>query len=305
MRIAALLSLAAATPLLMAAGQPLRLESSSPWVIDYAENSCRLIRAFGRDDKKVVMALESEAPDEVDMLVFGKPLEGYSEEVPARFLPVQGKPMEGRTATTSNNGEPAILWSWMTLLPDEFAAINAKRLEDRRSAPGVRPPPLDLATEAMMKAKRLEFASKATELEIDARRNRPVILETGSLGEAIKGFDKCSRDSLRDWGVDPDIEDKIVRPVWSPNVSSWFTSDDYPKKMLWRGEESDVKVRLLVDASGNVTKCTSLSHFKEASFNDVVCAKFMKRAHFEPAELADGTKVPSFYTNHIIFRMDR
>jgi len=69
------------------------------------------------------------------------------------------------------------------------------------------------------------------------------------------------------------------------------------------GQESVVKVRLLVDATGKPTKCTSLSHFKESSFNDVVCAKFMDRAHFEPAELADGTKVPSFYTTVITFMM--
>lgn len=289
--------------MLMAATQPVRLQPSSPWVIDYAENSCRLLRTFAEGDRKVVMGLESEAPDEVDMLVFGKPLDGYSNEVPARFLPVQGKSMKGRTAQTSDKREPAILWSRVALLPDDVAARNEKRLEDRRSNPDVRPPPLDLAEEAQTRAKRLEFAVNATELEIDARRNRPVVLETGSLGEAIKMFDKCSRDSLRDWGVDPDIEDKIVRPLWSPDVRKWFTPDDYPRNMQFKGEESDVKVRLLVDASGKVTKCTSLSHFKERAFNDVVCDKFMKRAHFEPAELADGTKVPSFYTNHIVFRL--
>ena len=50
--------------------------------------------------------------------------------------------------------------------------------------------------------------------------------------------------------------------------------------MMLKVEQSDVKVRLLVDATSRVTKCTSLSHFKEKSFNDVVCAKFMARAQF-------------------------
>jgi TonB family protein len=73
--------------------------------------------------------------------------------------------------------------------------------------------------------------------------------------------------------------------------------------MIMRGEESDVKVRLLVDASGKVTKCTSLSHFKEPEFGQIVCAAITKRAKLEPAELADGTKVPSYYTTRIDFRM--
>jgi protein TonB len=64
-----------------------------------------------------------------------------------------------------------------------------------------------------------------------------------------------------------------------------------------------VSVRLLVDASGKVTNCTSLSHFDAPEFNKVVCEKFKARARFEPAELADGTKVPSYYVNRVIFKM--
>jgi hypothetical protein len=305
MRYAIFFFCAAAAPLLMAATQPVRLQPSGPWVVDYAENSCRLIRTFGEGRDKTVLGLESESPDEVDMLVAGKPLAGYSEDVPARFLPVQRKPIEGRAGQSADRRQPAILWSRVDLLPDDLAERIKKRAADRRARPGIRPPAVDVGERALIKAKRQEFASNAIELEIAARSNRPVILETGSLGNAIKMFDKCSRDSLRDWGVDPDIEDKIVRPLWAPNPAKWFTSNDYPPDMVVRGEESIVKVRLLVDATGKPTKCTSLSHFKEPSFNDVVCVKFMKRAHFEPAELADGTKVPSFYTNIIVFQMYR
>ena len=149
------------------------------------------------------------------------------------------------------------------------------------------------------------FAANTTAIEIDARAGRPVILEAGSLGEPIKMFDQCSRESLRDWGVDPDLEDKIVRPAWAPNPSAWFSPSDYPRDMIMSGQESVVKVRLLVDALGRVTKCTSLSHFKEAEFNKIVCDKFTARARFEPAELADGTKVPSYYVNKVVFRIDR
>ena len=52
-----------------------------------------------------------------------------------------------------------------------------------------------------------------------------------------------------------------------------------------------------------MTSCTSLSHFDAPEFNKVVCDKFKARARCEPAELADGTKVPSYYTAHIVFRI--
>src|SRR5690242_14654206 len=111
MRFSACLSCAAVAPLLMAAGQPVRLQPSTPWVLDYAENSCRLIRTFGQGDTKTVLGLESESPDEVDMLVAGKPLDSSSQLVPARFLPVQGKPIKGITLRTVDRGDPAVLWS--------------------------------------------------------------------------------------------------------------------------------------------------------------------------------------------------
>ena len=270
-------------------------------MVDYGENSCRLARTFGDGDNLVLLNFESEAPGQVDMFVMGKPLDSNAEEVSGRFLPVQGKPMKGRTAESPKGG--VVLWPRVSLLPDDVIEKYEERDKYPASKPGVRPPPIDLAEKAETKARHLEFAALVTELEVDVRRSHPLILETGSLGDAIKTFDECGRVSLRDWGVDPDVDDKIVRRPWSPNVRGWFTPIDYPPGMAIRGQESDVKVRLLVDANGKVTKCTSLSHFKEKSFNEVVCDKFMKRAHFEPAELADGTKVPSFYVNHVIFRM--
>ena len=73
--------------------------------------------------------------------------------------------------------------------------------------------------------------------------------------------------------------------------------------MARQGQQSEVRVRLLVDASGKVTKCTSLSHFKAPQFNQIGRDKFMARAHFEPAELAAGPKVQSYYSNRVVFEI--
>jgi len=303
MRTSSTFALIATMPLLVAATpQPVRLQPSSPWVLDYAENSCRLSRAFGTGKDQTILQFESTAPGEMSMIAIGRPLQTGAEEIPGKFLPVQDDPFKGK-AEIATNKRPGVLWAKVALLPAALIARDKAEGELRKAHPGVRPPPIDLADKAEHRAARQAFAAAVTELEIDSRRNRPVILETGSLGEAIKSLGKCNRDSLRDWGIDPDVEDKIVRPVWAPDVVSWFTSDDYPASKL--GKESEVRVRLLVDAAGKVTKCTSLSHFDEPEFNQVTCEKFMKRARFRPAELADGTKVPSYYINRVVFRMER
>lgn len=306
MRFRWVVSCAAIAPLLIAATQPVRLQPSSQWVVDYADNSCRLIRTFGAGETKIILFFESEAPGRMDMTASGKPLKGDNDEIVARFLPLGGKMAGGRRATTVKGREPAILWSMVSWLPEQFAEKLEREAAARIGNPAVRPPPIDLADRASEKLQRQQFAEKATELEIQTRRNRPVILETGPMGGPIKAFDKCSRDSLKDWGVDPDLEDKIVRPAWPiGGVVKWFSTDDYPKDMAFQGKESDVKVRLLIDAAGKVTKCTSLSHFDAPQFNRTTCDAFMKRAKFEPAELADGTKVATYITVRIRWQMPR
>jgi len=303
MRTNSTIVLLTALPLLVAASpQPVRLQPSSAWVLDYAADSCQLSRAFGTGADHTVLQFESTAPGEMSMMAIGRPLRTGLEDVMAKFLPVQNALFKGEAKLTTKD-EPAVLWSGIPLLPTFLIERYKARENQRKAHLEVRPPPIDLKERGEAQAAREAFAAAASELEVDVRRTRPVILETGSLAAAIKMFDTCSRDSLRDWGVDLEVEDKIVRPVWAPDLLRWFSSRDYPTAMLMQSKVSEVRVRLLVDAAGKVSKCTSLSHFDAPEFNRVVCDKFMKRAKFHPAELADGTRVPSFYINRVVFTM--
>jgi hypothetical protein len=303
LRIRGIFAAFAAVPAAIHAATPIHLAPSTSWVVDYAADSCRLIRHFGQGDDDTIFALESEAPGALDMILVGKPLWTAKDIAPAKFLPVRSKPIGGRVGESTDKQRPMLLFSAVTLLSDDDLAAEEKRQEERRRHPQIRPPAVSVAEQAAMNAKREAFAASTIAIEIDARRQ--VILDTGSLGAPIKMFDQCTRDSLRDWGVDPDLDDKIVRPVWAPNPAGWFSSSDYPRDMILNGKDSVVKVRVLVDATGRVTKCTGVSHFKEPEFNKITCDKFTSRAHFEPAELADGTKVPSYYVNKVIFRIER
>jgi len=306
MRARAFVAALALMPSLASAGTPIHLAPSTPWVLDYAENSCRLIRHFGQGKDEVIFALESEAPGALDMMAVGRPMATILDEVPARFVPLQVKPLMGKPAVSTDKHEPVVLWSSANrLVPDAVAAADEAKEAARKSHPEIRPPAVSLAEQAERRARSEAFVAATTAIEIGARSSRPVILDTGSLGAPMKAFEQCGRDSLRDWGVDPELQDKIVRGVWAPNPRAWFSEADYPRDMMRFGVESVVKVRVLVDATGRVTKCTTVSHFKEPEFNKITCDKFTARAHFEPAELADGTKVPSYYVNKVIFRMAR
>jgi len=303
MRWTSLFACAAIAPLAIAATQPVRLQPTTPWDVDYAANSCRLIRVFGEGKTETKLAFESAAPGDIDLLVFGRPLATSEDRVQARLLPVGSKAFDGRAAETVTKDIPAILWPHVPLEPAEALAEDQRQSDEYKRHPNIRPPAVSLAEKAARRAAAQEFADQVTAIEIDIRRDRPVILETGSLGPAMKAFEECGRESLRDWGVNPDIEDKIVRPVWTVNGNGWLYASDYPPDMLTAGKESVVSVRLLIDATGKITSCTPLSHFTEQEFNQISCRNIIARARFKPAELADGTKVPSYMTRRIVFQI--
>lgn len=305
MRRGSLLLCAILAPFLMGASPPVRLQPSSPWVVDYAKDSCRLARKFGVGKAETKLAFESEAPGEIEMMVIGRPFETNQDQITAQFLPVRGKSFDGRVNRTVDTHQPAILWLNPPLLPEALLEKQKEEAKQRERYGQTRPPARDLMEIANEKNARSKFAEATTEVSISPAPGRQVILETGSLGAPVAKFDECDQDSLRDWGVDPAIEARIVRPVWATNPSEWLFASDYPRDLIARGAESVVAVRLLVDASGKITNCTPLSHFNEPEFNRISCVKITERARFEPAELADGTKVPSYYTRRVVFRIGR
>jgi hypothetical protein len=284
-----------------AAAEPVRVPPSTKWILDYAINSCKLSRGFGEGPRQIVLSFESEGPGSMDMLVIGRGLDTMKDEVSASFLPSGVVLEHGRPAVASNDSRTAVLWGGARLLPKPLDERVEARDKAASTVPRTRPQPIPKAQQDEEKAARQAFAAATTEIRIDSRR--PVILETGSLGEAIKSLDDCARESLRDWGVDPDLEDRIARPVWALDSRKWISPNDYPGEMLRGGHESQVNARVLVDAAGHVTKCTSLSRYEQKEFNTVTCNLITQRAKFAPAELADGTKVASYYNVRVRFQI--
>lgn len=314
MRTRAFVALFSVAPLLVGASEPLRLQPATPWGVDYAENSCRLVRTFGQGNDQTQLVLESIAPGEMSMTLIGSPLRADMSpvgdtQIDARFVPGQDNWFFGIAAKADRDGRAAGLWNSVPFMPilssNASLSPELKRAMDQareRARKGERPPALDPAKHAQQLAERQTFAAHITELEIQARPGHPIFLETGSFGDPLKVFDQCVRELIRSWGVDPAVQDKIARTAWAPNVRSWFSSADYPRLALQKGEEASVTFRVIVDATGRVTKCQSFSHYNAPEFNTAVC-DVLRAGRFAPAELADGTKVPSYYTQTVSFRI--
>jgi len=304
MRARELLMCLGLCPLLIGASEPVRFQPSSQWVLDYADDSCRLIRQFGEDKNQVKLTFEAVAPGEMTLLVVGGTLRQtiFATPINAKFLPDGGIGFDGRTALTQAGSKAAAFWLDVPLASVEKGdlekLIGKKTLVVARERPTI--DPVKAATE---KAERAMFVTNTTGLSIAQSGARAMVLETGSLGKPLQKFDECERDLLRQWGVDPDQQDQIVKPVWSPSMTAWFSSSDYPNEMLRQKAESDVSGRLVIDAAGKVIKCAAVSAYVAPEFNKVVCNVYLTRAKFAPAELANGTKVVSYLGERIRFRM--
>lgn len=278
--------------------ETVRLAPLSPWNLHYGDNSCRLGRVFGSAAKPTTLVLERISPGgSMSLLVFGGDLKAREgEEATVQFLPVAGLSFEGGgVARTAKSKEPAVLWSHV-----EFLVEHRKTPEERRQEYGVA---VDaLAEPAAIRAEEDANAKQISGFAIREPGGRTVILETGSLGRANAMMRDCARQQLISWGVDPAVQEKIVKPARTKNLPGLFSSNDYPPGAVASGEQSIVQARLNIDADGHVSRCTSLTYFQAPGFAEVVC-KRLSAARYTPAELADGTKVPTYDLATIKFIM--
>ena len=281
-------------PAAASAREPVVLAPVKPWNLHYADNSCQLFRQFGDAAKPTTFVLERLAPDTpFTMMVFGHALSAKPDgrKAAAAFIPDTGQRFdEGEVTETIKGRQTAIHWSRIGLLPKD--AAEEKSTPDRKRNP---------AKEAAEQQLERELAAKITALQITEPNKRVTVLQTGSLAKVAEMLRACNREQMEDWGLDPAVQDKIVLNATSKRtLASLFTYNDYPALALEAGQMSVVSARLIVGADGNVSRCTSLTPFIGEGFKEVVCARLSK-ATFEPAELADGTKVPTFVTVRIKF----
>ena len=293
----ALAGLSSAVP--VSAKVPVTLAPASKWNLHYAEGSCQLIRTFGETAQPLTMVFERISPDApLSLLVFGgsfKTRPGTSGAKIA-FLPFPAlRENEGMVVETATDKKPALFFNRVHLMPDEEAKNKSRGDHARVDR--------DLAKEASRRAAETQMLAQVTGIELAEPSNRKTVLATGKLDRVAGMMRECAREQLVDYGIDPAVQDKIVRGAWSTKpLYTLFDWRDYPQEAVVKGEESVINARLNVGADGKVTRCTTLTRFQTPGFAEKVCAK-LRQATFRPAELADGTKVPDFVTTSVRFRM--
>lgn len=287
-----------AGPATSAPGASERVEPSSKWAVVYAENSCQLIREFGSGKHVVKLVLETLSPRSNYSLILVGPgirVSTGSTNNEIELLPIGGRVGGGKAWRVEKSSDMAVFWT--TAFSADFGLEDEARAASMRqyAKTGERPPAELSMTTPGRRAVGYERAAKLELIRFKSRRGRPLDLVAGSMEKPLRTLDKCSQESVTDWGIDPKIDAAIVKPAWIRNSDKIFSSSDYPSSAVQERAQADISVRLNVSPAGAVTNCVPVTPVNSPDIIAATCDILRKRAEFYPAELRDGTKVPDYY----------
>lgn len=270
--------------------EPTELARSSQWNVDFAPNKCRLAAFFGEGEERHLLFFEQFYPSQrAGLTVAGPAFERFRSlrETMLSFSeeqePVSTEPFAGDIPTVG----PAIIYSNIGFDPEE-----GETEDESESAPTTLPqldPGLGNA---------IEFVSLR-------QRSREVRLATGPLGEAFEVLNTCTRDMVREWGLDVEQHMTATRmPEWlNEQEVAMRIARNYPSAALNRGEQAILRMRVIVDTEGRVEQCLIDEATTTEALVSPACRQ-MERAEFTPALDAEGNPFRSFYATVIVYRIN-
>ena len=273
-----------------AAAEPVVLKPSSQWNVDFATDSCRLVRLFGEGENRHFLAFQQYSPGKGFGLTVAGPgfkrfrslgktmLNFHDAQAPRETLPFTG---------TIGEFGPGVIYANIGI-EEEPLKDEADRDQDLR--PGVTM--LDLA-----QGKQAQFVALR-------QGKQEVRLETGPLDKAFAVINQCTLDLVRDWGLDPDRHVTAqTRPRWTnQDVVVRRIQQEYPAEAARIGEQGIVRMRVIVSAEGTVESCTILKTTQTEELESPAC-RSMKHARFDPALDAAGVPFRSYFVTSLTYKL--
>lgn len=275
-----------------AAKQPLHLQPSSKWLVNYADDSCRLGRVFGTGNDEVTLVMDRfGVTDSFSMTLSGKLMKTGPtfRGLNFQFGPVEEYQEQNFFPGVWGDGKPAIVLGRSVRIAP-YSDME-KELDE-----GSKEYDVPFLGEERERA--------VTYLALGKPLSRSVILETGSMGEPFAALRRCTDELLTHWGIDVERHKNLTRkvtPVDSPQ--KWFHTGDYPMAMLQRGQSGIVHVRLSIDDQGLVSDCHIQQSTRPVEFDKAVCRGLQKRSKFLPALDAEQKPINSYWFTRVVFEI--
>ena len=170
-----------------AKNEPLTLKPSSQWIVNYGDNSCRMMREFGEGDQKIIALFNRYGPgDSFRLTVAGKATKrifsNFSEKVRIQFGPneeAQDLFALGGTFAT----EPAIIFpAHMEVVKSPEEKEEAEEADDTKWS------------DAQLPIEEARLAA-ITEVVIGKTPSRQIRLQTGAMAKPFRAISGAARKS--------------------------------------------------------------------------------------------------------------
>lgn len=300
--LTALAMLSVSAPALAQDDDRLQLAPATNWVLDYAQDSCALRRAFGEEGQQVLLELRQYAPgDRMQVIVTSDDIRridrGFrfrtSEGVTANFVPDTEPYNIGRPLGIDNGewGEGFI--AMLGIFPARERALAAQLASEQRIS-------LQIADE-----RRAERENEITGFAVGGAFREDFILLTGNMQPPMNAMRECLDELLTHWGIDAEAHRNLLRPARPLEMEVWARElqERYPTSMLRRGEQAIVNVRLTVNETGRAADCSVQNSLNEPTFDELACELLLEHSRFEPALDGNGDPITSYWVTRVIYAM--
>ncbi len=127
----------------------------------------------------------------------------------------------------------------------------------------------------------------------------------GNIGGAMQALQKCERELLISWGMDPLVLDSIASPAFHPNLVMIFSTNDYPSSAIRGRQQGTAGVYFRIGTDGRVSDCRVAEPSGSAVLDAQTCAIIVRRARYQPAKTKTGERVASIGFQRIRWEMPR
>ncbi|MCJ1960313.1 TonB family protein [Novosphingobium mangrovi (ex Hu et al. 2023)] len=263
------------------------LEASSPWNVDWADNACLLQRMYGEGEEGVLLRFMNFTPDYTYQIqLTGGPakLNLPHRDIDVAFAPFPSYEADAIAAKVDDTYDSLLFTTEIAIDHDELDRMDA----DQRAsalAKGEEPNPHFVRP----------VAGEVDHFDVDLGP-RTLRFNTGALEKPLAALRTCTRDLLRQWGVDPDVQDQVAyeaRPAGDGELRRQMGLK-FPRNLIRKGAQARVNVVVTVDPQGKMQGCRVPLSQNDPRFDELVCER-MTNLTFEPARLADDTPVTSYW----------
>ncbi len=279
-------------PAAQARDMPKSFAPASAWAMDYADDSCRLLRTFASGADQIIISLERFGPGTgLVVSLTSNALEprpraesaflAYGDDETSEMSLLYSKQPDGQIY--------ALFGSFPVLRDSESERLST---EERRLRSG---DPLSPDDE-------IAAAGQVRSLTIRRAFTTDVVIQLGAMAGPIKAMQACTDELLEHWGVDAARHRTLSRRAFpAENPQEWLDFDSFPADELRRARGGINYVRVMVDADGKPTDCHVQRGSESDSFNAAACRILLENGNFMPALDASGAPLASYYTTTFVF----